>query len=170
MFCRIQRGRRSGAQERSKHLLLSFVSSRPPRRIYSTDDPHLFGSSAILPPRTKRWAEAKVPSKVSHTARTNLQPSRRPRNLTSTTPSHYPTIAFTRVALLTSRVVGASAKRRLSSGAECASTHVTCGCSSQTLQSASSSSKAPDPCSHSRCILRSRGRLMHLSTPSGCSN
>ena len=42
----------------------------------------MFGSTAILPPRTKRWAEAKVLAdtinfKVSYTARTDL-PSSRP--------------------------------------------------------------------------------------------
>ena len=88
----------------------------------------MFGSTAILPPRTKRWAEAKV---LADTINFKVRPlvSKRPRTLirvlrsrssTSTTtntrlPCHITT--STCAVSPTFPVVGASAKRPLSIGA-----------------------------------------------------
>lgn len=87
----------------------------------------MFGSTAILPPRTKRWAEAKVLADcinlkviLSHSFAfpSDCQIGRSANYIytTMSTHLHSPNTPFIQENSATSRVVGALAKRRLNFG------------------------------------------------------
>lgn len=110
----------------SYSLIRSLTSCRHYQDAYTTLM-IMFGSTAILPPRTKRWAEAKVLAdtinfKVRHTSSDIHQRSSVPRSRSSTsttmnTPSPSRITTSTCAVSPTFHAAGVSAKRHSSTGA-----------------------------------------------------
>lgn len=199
MLCRIQRRGRSGAQvcQTPSRSILSLMSSRHYQDAYTTLM-IMFGSTAILPPRTKRWAEAKVLAdtinfKVRPTlgnkCRKMLMRALRSQSSTCTTMSTRSRCRITTSICAVSqtfRVVGASVRRHSSIGAGwhgSESHRVTYGCCPHrppdTAYSQNFSSMAPVLHSRFQRMSHSRGRRAHRSlwvvhhstrTPSGRSD